>query len=137
MLRRTDYVCHDNEGRGARARYAEDIALVSTTRTSVVPTPDGPTVGSHVGQPPAWSRWREAGAVVLHPPHLRRTIRIALLVGTILFAINQLDIVIRGQATPSLWLKCALTYLVPFCTSNFGVLVATRQPDPHSHRRSR
>jgi hypothetical protein len=77
--------------------------------------------------PPTWSTWREALGVVRYPPHLRRTITIALIVGTILFAINQLDVVLRGDATTVVWLKSALTYLVPFTVSNAGVLVATRR----------
>jgi hypothetical protein len=28
------------------------------------------------------------------------------------------------------WLKVGLTYLVPFCVSNWGILVATRRPRP-------
>jgi hypothetical protein len=63
--------------------------------------------------------------VVAFRPHLVRTIRIAVIVGTILFAINQLDVVVRGRATAFVWLKVALTYLVPFFTSNLGILVAT------------
>ena len=47
-----------------------------------------------------------------------------MIVGTVLFAINQLDIVLRGVATPVVWLKIALTYLVPFCVSNLGILIA-------------
>ena len=66
---------------------------------------------------------------MLHRPHLRQTIRIALVVGTVLFVINQLDVVIRGAATPVVWLKIALTYVVPFCVSNLGILIASRR-DP-------
>jgi hypothetical protein len=51
-------------------------------------------------------------------------------VGSLLFAINHLDTVVRGDATPMLWLKGALTYVVPFCTSNLGVLVASRREAP-------
>ena len=64
---------------------------------------------------------------MLHRPHLRQTIRIALVVGTVLFVINQLDVVIRGAATPVVWLKIALTYVVPFCVSNLGILIASRR----------
>ena len=64
---------------------------------------------------------------MLYRPHLRKTIGIAVLVGTILFAINQLDVVLRGAATPVVWLKVGLTYLVPFCVSNVGVLIASRR----------
>jgi hypothetical protein len=76
--------------------------------------------------PPTWSTWREAITVVLYRPHLRKTVTIALVVGTVLFAINQLDVVVRGDATAVVWLKSAITYAVPFCVSNAGVLVASR-----------
>lgn len=52
---------------------------------------------------------------------------IALVVGTLLFCINQLDVVIRGDATTVVWLKTALTYVVPFVVSNLGVLTGTRR----------
>lgn len=65
--------------------------------------------------------------VVAFRPHLVRTVRIAIIVGTLLFAINQLDVVLRGQATATTWCKVALTYLVPFCVANYGVYVATRR----------
>jgi hypothetical protein len=58
--------------------------------------------------------------------HLRRTIRIALVVGTILFAINQLDVVVRGDATTGTWLKAGLTYCVPFVVANLGLLAGKR-----------
>ncbi len=70
--------------------------------------------------------------MVCYRPHLRRTLVIALVVGTVLFAINQLDVVLRGDASGAVWLKSATTYLVPFAVSNAGVLVASRveRPDP-------
>lgn len=64
---------------------------------------------------------------MLYRPHLNKTVRIALVVGTVLFAINQLDVVLRGRATPLVWFKIALTYLVPFCVSNVGILIASRR----------
>jgi hypothetical protein len=76
---------------------------------------------------PTWTRWRDVPGVVFYPPHLKKTVTIALVVGTILFCINQLDVVVRGDATPLVWIKAAVTYLVPFCVSNAGVLVATRR----------
>ena len=80
------------------------------------------------GQPPTWSTPREAVGVVLHRAHLRQTVAIALIVGTALFAINQLDVVLRGDATATVWLKSAVTYLVPFTVSNLGLLVGRRRP---------
>jgi hypothetical protein len=76
---------------------------------------------------PTWSTWREAVGVVALPRHLRSTVRIALVVGTVLFAINQLDVVLRGSATAVTWIKIVVTYLVPFVVSNLGILTATRR----------
>jgi len=76
---------------------------------------------------PTWATWREARRVVVYPRHLRRTVCIALVVGTILFAINQLDVVLGGNAGIVVWTKIAVTYLVPFAVSNMGILVATRR----------
>ncbi len=74
-----------------------------------------------------WSTWREACRVVLLGRHLRATIRIALAVGTVLFAINQLDVVLAGDATTATWVKSGVTYLVPFMVSNLGLLTGTRR----------
>lgn len=75
---------------------------------------------------PAWSTPRQALAVVSHRPHLRASLRIALVVGSVLFVINQLDVVLRGDATTATWLKGAVTFVVPFVVSNLGILAATR-----------
>jgi hypothetical protein len=77
-----------------------------------------------------WATPREALRVVLLRRHLKATVRIALIVGTVLFAINQLDVVVRGQATTETWIKSGVTYFVPFTVSNLGVLTGT-------HRRRR
>jgi hypothetical protein len=77
---------------------------------------------------PTWSRWPEAFRVVAHAPHLRKTLTIAGIVGTVLFAINQLDVVLRGDATAVVWWKIGATYCVPFVVSNLGVLIASRRP---------
>ena len=47
-------------------------------------------------------------------------------VGTVLFAINHLDEVVNGKVTRVLWIKIAVTYLVPFTVSNLGLLVGSR-----------
>ncbi len=75
-----------------------------------------------------WSTAREALRVVLLPRHLRRSSVTALIVGTALFAINQLDVVISGDATWVTWVKSGVTYLVPFVVANVGILIATRRP---------
>jgi len=72
-----------------------------------------------------WSTPREALEVLGRPRHLRRTVTIALIVGTLLFVINQLDVVLAGQATAAVLVKSLLTYAVPFCVSNYGIAIAT------------
>jgi len=76
---------------------------------------------------PTWSDLGGALQVVRRPAHLRKTVTIALLVGVVLFTINQLDVVLSGRATALVWFKVGLTFVVPFCVSNYGILVATRR----------
>ncbi len=58
--------------------------------------------------------------------HLRRTVMIALVVGTILTLINQLDIIVKGNADTLTWVKSGLNYCVPFVVSNLGLLAGKR-----------
>jgi len=67
---------------------------------------------------------RDALAYCRRPAHLRRTVRIALVVGLVLTAINQLDVILGGAATTATWIKCALNFVVPFVVSNLGLLSA-------------
>jgi hypothetical protein len=76
---------------------------------------------------PTWTKWHETFRVIFYPPFLKKTVQIALAVGAVLFAINHLDEVIQGRATRAVWIKGAVTFLVPFCVSNLGVLVASRR----------
>jgi hypothetical protein len=78
---------------------------------------------------PTWSTPAEAARLICRRRNLLRTVGVAAVVGTVLFCINQLDIVVGGNATSATWLKGALTYAVPFCVANYGVLTAT-----HRHR---
>lgn len=78
-----------------------------------------------------WSTWREAGSIVVAPPHLKRTVSVALIVGTTFFAMNQLSVIVAGHANTIVWVKAALTYLTPLFVSSFGVLSATRQRAAH------
>ena len=91
---------------------------------------DGPRTAGSSAERPSWTTPGQALRVVAYRPHLRATVRIALAVGTVLFVINQLDVVLRGNATTVTWLKGLITYLVPFTVSNLGILTATRTRDP-------
>lgn len=80
-----------------------------------------------VASPLAWSSPSDIPRVVFDRRNLTRTVSVALVVGTVLFAINQLDVVVSGTATTGTWIKAASTYVVPFCVANYGVLSATRR----------
>jgi hypothetical protein len=70
--------------------------------------------------------------------HLRRTVRIALVVGTILTIINQADVILNGDAVTLTWVKAGLNYCVPFIVSNLGLLAGKRaeiEADPELGRR--
>jgi hypothetical protein len=69
---------------------------------------------------------RTALRICLQPQHLRRTLTIAAVVGTVLTAINQADVIVRGEATTTTVAKAVLNYLVPFIVSNLGLLVGAR-----------
>jgi len=56
------------------------------------------------------------------PQHLRRTSLIALVVGLVLTAVNQLDVIVAGEATTATWVKSGTNFVVPFIVSNLGLL---------------
>ncbi len=72
------------------------------------------------------TRLKEALRICREPEHLRRTAKIALVVGTILTAINQGDVILAGNATAGTAVKAVLNYCVPFVVSNLGLLAGKR-----------
>jgi hypothetical protein len=64
--------------------------------------------------------------IVLLREHLRRTVRIALVVGAILTLINQADVIVGGDAKTLTWIKVGLNFCVPFVVSNLGLLAGKR-----------
>ena len=68
------------------------------------------------------------GCAVRHAPMLQRSLLIALMVGTLLTAINQGDVLLARQWTAALVWKISLTYMVPFIVATLGALGAGRVP---------
>jgi hypothetical protein len=58
--------------------------------------------------------------------NLRRTVRIALVVGVLLTVINQSGVIVAGDATTVTWVRCGLNFVVPFLVSNAGPLRGRR-----------
>jgi hypothetical protein len=69
---------------------------------------------------------REALSICMRREHLRRTLRIALVVGVVLTLINQADVIIGGDASAFTWVKVGLNFCVPFVVSNLGLLAGKR-----------
>lgn len=61
---------------------------------------------------------------------LVRSLLTALVVGTILVAINQGNDIVAGNIKASLVWKVPLTYCVPFCVATWGALVNSRPARP-------
>ena len=70
---------------------------------------------------------RESLQAILRWPAVRRSLVVALLIGTALNAINQGPELYRGEA-PVLW-KLLLTYFVPFAVASYGSYAALRGQD--------
>ena len=60
-------------------------------------------------------------------PMLRRSLLTALVVGTLLVAINQGNVLLDGRFPAALWWKVPLTYAVPFCVATWGALINSRR----------
>src|SRR5690242_6127631 len=61
-----------------------------------------------------------------HRPLLHRSALTALVVGTVLVAINQGTVLGEGIFPAALLWKIPLTYAVPFCVATWGTLINTR-----------
>jgi hypothetical protein len=65
-------------------------------------------------------------AFCLQRRNLRRTVRIALVVGVVVTLINQGGVIAGGTATAATWVRCGLNFVVPFLVSNAGLLSGRR-----------
>ena len=59
-----------------------------------------------------------------------RSLLIAAIVGTLLTAINQGNIILQGDAATALAWKIPLTYAVPYCVATAGALLNSRVRPP-------
>jgi len=57
---------------------------------------------------------------------VRRAGLTALVVGTVLTAINQGNVLLSGELPAALWWKVPLTYLVPYSVTTWGALSSSR-----------
>lgn len=69
---------------------------------------------------------REALTIVFRREHLRRTLKIAFIVGCLLTTINQFDVFLDGRENAITFVKVVLNFCVPFCVSNLGLLAGKK-----------
>ena len=68
------------------------------------------------------SFWR----IATEPNVVKRAARIALIVGAVIGFINHGDRMIQGAMDATAWLKCLLTFLVPYSVSTYSSVMAVR-----------
>ena len=63
-------------------------------------------------------------AIAFAPATVRRSSRVALVVGSILVAINYGDRLLAGTLGPLEFAKIGLTYCVPYCVATYAAVSA-------------
>lgn len=66
-------------------------------------------------------------ATARQPDIVRRALRVAAVVGTLLVAINYTDRFLSGALATLDWAKMGVTYLVPYCVSTFTAVEMRRR----------
>jgi hypothetical protein len=62
-----------------------------------------------------------------HRPMLKKSLAACVVVGTLLTALNQGDILLAREWNSSLWWKIPLTYTVPFMVATYGAISNNRK----------
>ena len=83
----------------------------------------GPELLSHDA---AVERRRPWLADALRPDVVRRSLRVAALVGTLLVTINYADRFLAGALARADWIKMGMTYLVPYAVATYAAVGAIR-----------
>ncbi len=63
-----------------------------------------------------------------------RSVKVAIVVGTILGAVNHYDAILSGTFSTTTVVQIAVTYLVPFCVATFGSAMHARHIELNSGR---
>lgn len=67
-------------------------------------------------------------------PVVRTAALTSLVVGSVLTAINQGDILVNGDWAPELWWKIPMTYAVPYCVVTWSALRLAWSPRSAVHQ---
>ncbi|WP_426415411.1 nitrate/nitrite transporter NrtS [Aestuariirhabdus sp. LZHN29] len=67
-------------------------------------------------------------------PVVKRALRVAIIVGTLLVLINYADRIMEVELTQLDAIKMLLTYLVPYCVSTWSAVATLRHHKPSAGR---
>src|SRR3989442_15405636 len=109
--------------RGVVQAGASPSAAINESPSNEAPEASPPAAR---GPGPVWARIAVVVEICGARTTLRRTVRIAAVVGLVLTAINEGDSLAGGHVSAATGIKMALNFVVPFIVSNLGVLAATR-----------
>jgi hypothetical protein len=79
---------------------------------------------------PSWTTPTEAFGLFCRGVTFRTAAPVAVLVGTVLSLVNQLHVVVDGDATWATWVRVAVNYAVPYAVASVGFLSACRTRPP-------
>lgn len=74
----------------------------------------------------SWTTPRQAFGMFCRGVTFSTAAPIALVVGTLLSVVNQLHVVVQGDATWATWARVATNYAVPYTVASIGFLSACR-----------
>ncbi len=66
-------------------------------------------------------------ACLVNPKLVPIALRVAIVVGTLLFCINHGGALLRHEMTPERWLSVGITYLMPYLVNIHGQYARSRQ----------
>jgi hypothetical protein len=76
---------------------------------------------------PVWHTLPEGVRLLLTGATVGVAWKIAIVVGTVLSAVNQGHLILAGQVAPDMWVRILVNYAVPFVVASVGFLSACRQ----------
>jgi hypothetical protein len=102
-----------------RATAESNISDREAPSAPLVPVPPEVTTA-----PPSWL------SLALSPAIVRQALVYAVVVGSILIAINHGEAIVRGEVDGGRWFQMALTTVVPYLVSTFSAVGALRRQSP-------
>jgi hypothetical protein len=64
---------------------------------------------------------------LIDPKFAKPAFKVAIVIGTLLFAINHGSAVLHGKMNRDRWISALLTYIVPYCVNIHGQFISRSQ----------